>query len=407
MRMSAAPVDRSAKCGYVLLVGTPTRILAASAAAILAFAALAAVLVQPAAAQETPAAAPAPAVPTVRNEALERVLAIEKQLVTVLDAVCQSSVSIRTAKLPPAEPGKPAPTEPVPSGAGSGVLVQRAGKSWVVTNDHVIDKADRIDVVTCDGVAHRMEVADVVQQYDIALLRFADKAPKLRAVPVKPLASQALSTGQWVLATGNPFSLADDGVPVATLGVISGLGRTLGDRWLYGSAIQHDAAVNPGNSGGPLWDLDGDLVGINGMIAMQQMTEGSSPSNSGAAFAIPIHQVENFLGQMVDERKKAQAGWLGVVFETWVDRSGKAAGAKVMRVDPNGPAHSSRGTALSLEIGDIVDSFTVGDRKTPIRTASDLTNELVCCPAGTLLKLRLRRGTRTLTWSGKLDALRK
>src|SRR6185369_5492152 len=102
-------------------------------------------------------------------------------------------------------------------------------------------------------------------------------------------ASADLEEGQWCIATGNPFGLGMDGRPVVTLGVVSGKDRVLGGQLLYGRAIQHDAAVNHGNSGGALWSVKGEYLGINGMIASHSvgLATGQQAASVGASFSIP------------------------------------------------------------------------------------------------------------------------
>jgi S1-C subfamily serine protease len=265
----------------------------------------------------------------------------------------------------------------------------------VVTNVHVVKGADEVEVVTFDGRRHPMKVVDTIEKYDIALLGFPGPVPKgIKGVPVK--AAVGLEEGAWVLATGNPFFLAVDGHSVATLGVVSGLDRILGGEFLYGKAIQHDAEVNPGNSGGPLWNLRGDLIGINGMIASQP-SEGSGPHNTGASFSIPSEQVARYLAAMIDVKTDAAAGDLGIKFETYVEKDGAPGGALVT----NANAQIQR--ADGLQKGDvIVRVVPKGKTGTVIRTASDLTNMLALLPAGTSVKVSYRRGKKMAYWSGSL-----
>ena len=161
-----------------------------------------------------------------------------------------------------------------------------------MTNEHVIRGAEELQVITSDGVTYAAKMKDHVPQYDIALLDFpSPKSKPKRERSAKIGKSATLIEGQWVIATGNPFFLAADGRCVATLGVVSGLGRSLKGDFTYASAIQHDAEVNPGNSGGPLWNLAGELVGINGMIRSRGDGASASPCNTGASFSIPIDQI--------------------------------------------------------------------------------------------------------------------
>jgi S1-C subfamily serine protease len=213
-------------------------------------------------------------------------------------------------------------------------------------------------------------------------------------VPVRP--NPVHAEGSWVVATGNPFFLALDGQSVCTLGIVSGLDRILGGGFLYGKAIQHDAEVNPGNSGGPLWNLRGDFIGINGMIASQQ-TQGSGPHNTGASFSIPAEQVASFLAALIDKRD-AQAARLPVQYETATDKKGNPSGARVTKVE-GGPRDTKW-----LQLEDVITRIVVGNRSNDIRTASDLTNVLSLVQAGASVRIVYRRGTRFGQWDGTLTA---
>jgi S1-C subfamily serine protease len=212
-------------------------------------------------------------------------------------------------------------------------------------------------------------------------------------------AARGVEEGSWVVATGNPFFLAVDGESVATVGVVSGLDRILGNRFLYGKAIQHDAEVNPGNSGGPLWNLKGDLIGINGMIASQQ-TDGAGPHNTGASFSIPSEQVARFLSSMVAGKENTAAGDLGVQFETSFDKDGNPNGAKVTQVNP--AIHVG---TKDLKSDDVITRVEArGQTSKEIRTAADLTNVLSMLPAGTKIRVVYRRAKSMAHWAGTLRA---
>lgn len=374
--------------------------LAAVAGLFAAAAALHAVeIAPPAVAGDTPPAA----APDPYAAALERALGVEQQLVDTLARVRQASVSVLILKDLPGKKDADGKPERVMAGCGSGVLVTFGGKTWIVTNHHVAGEADAVEVVTLDGTRHAAELVDTVKQYDIALLRMTQKTAGLKPVPIVPQASKDLVGGQWVLATGNPFFLAVDGRSVSTLGVVSGTDRVLGRELLYGSAIQHDAAVNPGNSGGPLWNLKGDLVGINGMIASRG-GGGVGASNTGASFSIPIHQIQPYLTKLADAKQDAQAGFLGVACETATDAKGTPNGARVTMVHPLSPA---AGPGDGIRVSDVIVSITVvGKSPVAVLTATDLINALTVCPAGTQVRIRYRRGRSEQTWSGKLGAER-
>jgi S1-C subfamily serine protease len=208
---------------------------------------------------------PTKAAPDPLAEAYACADAVDDALVKAVASVQPSSVTVRNLKKRPPEL-KDGPDFVLTSG-GSGVLISwKSQGPFVITNVHVAHGADRLEIVMFDGSVYEMRLKDHVEKYDIALLEFVREKPKAPKL-AKFGHSETLKEGQWVIATGNPFFLALDGRAVATLGVVSGLDRTLRGDYTYANAIQHDAEVNPGNSGGPLWNLAGELIGINGMIS--------------------------------------------------------------------------------------------------------------------------------------------
>ncbi len=367
---------------------------------LLSACAAAAVAAASARAGDAPATPPAPVDPYAA--ALARARGVEEQLVGTVETVCQSSVSVLNERIPPQEPGKSASREPQIAGVGSGVLVSRAGKTWILTNQHVVEKADRVEVVTPDGVKRLVKHLESVEKFDIALLAFADvKTPAMKTAMVVGRKSAELEEGQWCIATGNPFFLAMDGAPVVTLGVISGLNRVLGGAFTYGRAIQHDAAVNPGNSGGPLWNVKGEFVGINGMIQSIPLVSGQTASNQGASYSIPVEEIDAFLDKLIDPKKSAQAGYLGVIVETDTDvKTGKPIGARVTGVDPAGPAGAS---ASAPRNGDVIQSITVsgpnGDKTYAVKTESELINAMALCSVGAKVTVSYLRNGAPGRWS--------
>jgi serine protease Do len=335
------------------------------------------------------------------EKALEYAEGIEKGLVDSIAEVRLNSVTVFNLRRPKPE------MEPMRTSGGSGVIISRGGKLWILTNVHVTDKHDALEVVTHDGVIRPVIQHDSIPEYDIALLRFTEKPRKVkfRGVTVKPSksgnGSSGLSEGTWVIATGNPFFLGGDGIAVATLGVVSGLNRFLAGEYAYVGAIQHDAEVNPGNSGGPLWNLQGDLVGINGKIFMGHRTQGTGPSNTGASFSLPIHQVDAFLKRLVGD-DDAEAGFLGLETDTATDDKGKAVGAVITKIHPASPVNAKGQTKNAPKAGDVITSITVKGSSKRVYTASDLREIVSLLPAGVDVSLKFKSGNRSRRWKGKL-----
>ena len=350
----------------------------------------------PADAEESPTAEAAATVDVAYQEALEKAEDIEDSLVKAVEKVRRSSVSVFQYR------NMKGASEPVMAGCGSGVIVKEKGKYWILTNVHVIAGAHELRVVTSDGVERPVVVHDTIPSYDIALLRFSGRPPKVKGVVVKATTSERkLDEGTWVIATGNPFFLATDGASVTTLGVISGLDRYLGGRYEYVGAIQHDAEVNPGNSGGPLWNLKGDLAGINGKIMMAYRS-GGAPTNTGASFSLPVHQVDEFLDRLVKD-ENAKAGFLGIETKTATDKKGNPIGAEVVRVHARSPVMGDRKRPKK---GDVITVLTLKGRTKYVRTDTDIRRAISLYMADTPVKIRYKRNGRTQTWSGKLAAER-
>lgn len=232
---------------------------------------------------------------------------------------------------------------------GSGFIIDTSGV--VVTNNHVIDGADEINVIMNDGTKIKAELIGVDKKTDLAVLKFT---------PVKPLIavkfgdSDKLRLGEWVIAIGNPFSLGGS----VTAGIVSARNREI-NNGPYDSYIQTDAAINRGNSGGPLFNLDGEVVGVNTLIISP--TGGSI----GLGFAVPSKTVAGVIEQL-REYKEVRRGWLGVRIQPVTDEIAEslnikpARGALVAGVDDKGPAKPA-----GLEPGDVVVKFDGKDVKEP------------------------------------------
>ncbi|MBL7081255.1 MAG: Do family serine endopeptidase [Candidatus Omnitrophica bacterium] len=192
-------------------------------------------------------------------------------------------------------------------GLGSGVIIDPEG--YILTNEHVVHRADKISVTLPDGRKFTAELKGKDVRSDLAIIKI-----EAHNLPVARLGdSERLRIGDWVIAFGNPFGFAlDNPEPTVTVGVISALHRSLG-RMLsqerdYSNLIQTDAAINPGNSGGPLVNLEGEIIGINVAIF------STSGGYQGIGFAIPINNAKRILSRLV-EGKKILYGWLGVTIQ--------------------------------------------------------------------------------------------
>src|SRR6201992_3098762 len=232
---------------------------------------------------------------------------------------------------------------------GSGFIIDTSG--IVVTNNHVIADADEINVIMNDGSKFRAELVGVDKKTDLAVLKFKPTKP---LVAVKFGDSDKLRLGEWVIAIGNPFSLGG----TVTAGIVSARNRDISSG-PYDNYIQTDAAINRGNSGGPLFNLDGEVIGVNTLII--------SPSGGsiGIGFAVPSKTVAGVFDQL-QKFGELRRGWLGVSIQNVTDEIAEslnikpARGALVGKVDPNGPAK-----AAGIETGDVVVKFDGKDIKEP------------------------------------------
>ncbi|MFG1240796.1 Do family serine endopeptidase [Xanthobacter versatilis] len=269
-------------------------------------------------------------------------------------------------------------------GQGSGFIISADG--YVVTNNHVVDGADEVDVTTTDGKEYQAKVIGTDPRTDVALL----KIENVTNLPWVKLADGAPRVGDWVIAVGNPFGLGG----TVTAGIVSARGRDIGSG-PYDDFIQIDAPINRGNSGGPTFSLNGEVIGMNTAIV------SPSGGNVGIAFAIPSETVKTVVAQLRDKGSVAR-GYIGVQIQPVTEdlASGlgikDAEGALVAQVQPNTP-----GAKAGLKAGDVI----VKVNNEPIKEARDLTRKVGMMKPGTEIKLSLIRDAKPMDLSLVLDQL--
>ena len=225
------------------------------------------------------------------------------------------------------------------SSLGSGVIVDPAG--YVLTNNHVVEQADKIKVKLFDGTEYKATIVGRDPKTDLALIKIEGKTifPKAELGD-----SDIIRVGDWVLAIGNPFGYTES----VSHGIISALGRKI-DVSDYSDFIQTDAAINPGNSGGPLVNLKGEVIGINTIIATR------TGANIGIGFAIPSNLAKTVFTEL-RKNGKVVRGWLGVglqdVNSDLAQKLGVTNGVRITKVYKDSPAEK-----VSLKVDDVITEF--------------------------------------------------
>src|SRR2546422_6347380 len=258
----------------------------------------------------------------------------ESQITTAVEKLSESVVSIDSVRVTRNFGYGFVPIE----GKGSGVIIDPRG--YVITNNHVIDGAARVQVHLKDGRSFVGEVVGADSQTDVAVIKV-----DAENLPAASLAdSEKLKVGQIVLAIGNSLGL--QGGPTVSMGVVSALGRPLpGADFIFEGLIQTDTAINPGNSGGPLADINGRVIGLNTAMI---------PYAQGGGFAIPSNTVK-FVSNQILEHGRVIRPWLGISRANLNPALARRydipadSGVLVVEVDSRGPAYEA-----GMRVGDVI-----------------------------------------------------
>ena len=281
-------------------------------------------------------------------------------------------------------------------GTGTGFIVDRNG--YILTNYHVVEKADRVKVkINGDDDEYKGRVIGYDQETDVAVLKIDAKRP---LIPVRIGNSDSVEVGDWAIAIGSPFGLQ----ATVTAGIVSATGRDL-----PGTQFQHflqtDAAINPGNSGGPLLNIRGEVIGINTMIATQ------SGTYSGIGFALPSNMVAKVYNDIIRDGRVIR-GSIGIQWSKDGSQSdtlqafGLDHGVLVEVVSPTGPAGKA-----GIKPDDIV--LALNDH--PVKNGNELTDKVADLPIGSTALLTVDRNgkrmdfnvniqERTVVWKDRLQA---
>lgn len=303
-------------------------------------------------------------------------------------AASPAVVSINTSKAPENAPQSNDPwfrfffgdqdQSQAQAGLGSGVIVSPAG--YILTNNHVIEEADQIEVVLNDGRKSAAQVIGTDPETDLAILKI-----DLTELPVITLGnSDALSIGDQVLAIGNPFGVGQ----TVTSGIVSALGRNQLGINTFENFIQTDAAINPGNSGGALVDVNGNLQGINTAIYSR------SGGSLGIGFAIPVSTAKQVLESIVKDGQVTR-GWIGVepqdlspeLAETFGIKAPTASGESTQGVIITGVLQNAPAAKAGIVPGDIIVSIA----GKPVHNVSELLSSVAMLKPGSNEKFGIIR----------------
>ena len=257
---------------------------------------------------------------------------------------------------------------------GSGVIVDKEG--YILTNNHVIEGADKVKVRLNDGREFTATVKGQDSRTDLAVLHM-----KSKDLPVATLGdSDKLEVGEWAIAIGSPFGLEH----TVTVGVISAKGRSGFGTGTYEDFVQTDASINPGNSGGPLINIDGEVIGINAMIIQP---------GTGIGFAIPINMAKQILNDLIKTGKVVRP-WLGISVQDLTPEIAEHFKAKEKEGVLVGQVYQGTDAEKAgLASGDII--ISVDDK--PIKNGGELVKEIQKRKVGQKVKLNIIREGKPLT----------
>src|SRR2546425_6239720 len=327
--------------------------------------------------------------PSVDSKQVASLEALNRERRALVSSVIPSVVAVKTSKkiLIPRERGldlfeffygnqrqfrNPNDQALVQNSLGSGVIVTNEGH--IVTNNHVVDQVDEIEVQLSDGRTKKARLIGADSQVDLAVLKIDDPGVK----PLKLADSDTVQAGDFVLAIGNPFGFEE----TVTDGIVSSKGRP-NRADVFGDLIQTNGAINPGNSGGPLSNLSGEVVGINTAIISR------SGGSQGIGFAIPSNTVRTALESLL-KKGRIIRGYLGIQMR--VPQSGQPApaneGVVVDEIVPGSPAEDAR-----LQQGDVIRKFDGRE----VRSFADLRNLISQADLNKKVELEIVRAGKPMT----------
>lgn len=281
--------------------------------------------------------------------------------------------------------GRPGRPGPAPTSLGSGFFIDQSGT--IVTNHHVIEGAEEITIRTKDGRELQADIVGSDEATDIAVIRVRERGGRFPFVTFDD--ASHVRVGDWVVAVGNPFGLEG----TATAGIVSAMGRRDAGSSAYVDYMQIDAPINRGNSGGPTFDLAGNVIGVNSAIF------SPTGGNVGIGFAIPANTANTIVQQLLQSGRVTR-GWIGVSIQPLdadIARSlglEEPRGALVATVVPDGPA-----ARAGIQQGDVILTFN-GQR---IEDSRDLTQRVGATPIGNNSRIEVLRNGQRRTLNMRLQ----